>query len=168
MNEKTAYQNTSDQPQYVAGQLVQPNETIWVDAKDHPDYQAIGVDPSQPAPQHIIDVLLGGAESDCIAALPSLCADDLDELGEREQLGAARKTILSAIAQLKLTRANAEHGGNSTAFDINAKADELIAAMSDLSDADLQSLVDAEYAGKARKTVIEAAQSELALRKNQD
>ena len=168
MNQKTAYQNTSDQPKYVAGQLVQPNETIWVAAKDHPDYQAIGVDPSQPAPQHIIDVLLGGAESDCIAALPSLCAEDLDELGDREQGGAARQSILSAIAELKLTRANAEHGGNTTAFDINAKAEELIAVMSDLNDADLQSLIDAEHAGKARKTVIEAAQSELVLRKKQD
>lgn len=27
---KIAYQNTSEQPQYVAGRLVQPNETIWL------------------------------------------------------------------------------------------------------------------------------------------
>ena len=162
---KIAYQNTSDHPQYVAGQLVQPNETIWLFPADHPDHQStIGVDPAQPAPQHIVDVLLGGAESDLMAALPSLCDEDLDDLGSREQDGAARKSVLGEIAQIKLNRANAQHGGSSTAFDINAKAEDLIATMVDLSDADLQALYDAESLGKKRKTVLDAVLAERAKR----
>ena len=162
---KIAYQNTSGQPQYVAGQLVQPNETIWVLPADHPDHRVIGVDPAQPAPQHIVDVLLGGAESDLLAALPTLCDEDLDSLGSREQDGAARKTVLGEIAQIKLNRANAQHGGSSAAFDINAKAEDLIATMVDLSDADLQALHDAESLGKKRKTVLDAVLAEQAKRK---
>ena len=162
---KIAYQNTSEQPQYVAGRLVQPNETIWLSPADHPDHQStIGVDPAQPAPQHIVDVLLGGAESDLMAALPSLCDEDLDSLGSREQDGAARKTVLGEIAQIKLNRANAQHGGSSTAFDINAKAEDLIATMVDLSDADLQALYDAEGLNKKRKTVLDAVLAEQAKR----
>ena len=162
---KIAYQNTSGQPQYVAGQLVQPNETIWVLPADHPDHRVTGVDPAQPAPQHIVDVLLGGAESDLLAALPTLCDEDLDSLGSREQDGAARKTVLGEIAQIKLNRANAQHGGSSAAFDINAKAEDLIATMVDLSDADLQALHDAESLGKKRKTVLDAVLAEQAKRK---
>ena len=161
---KIAYQNTSGQPQYVAGQLVQPNETIWVLPADHPDHRVTGVDPAQPAPQHIVDVLLGGAESDLMAALPSLCDEDLDDLGSREQDGAARKSVLGEIAQIKLNRANAQHGGSSTAFDINAKAEDLIATMVDLSDADLQALYDAEGLNKKRKTVLDAVLAEQAKR----
>ena len=161
---KIAYQNTSDQPQYVAGQLVQPNETIWLPPADHPDHRVTGVDPAQPAPQHIVDVLLGGAESDLMAALPSLCDEDLDDLGSREQDGAARKSVLGEIAQIKLNRANAQHGGSSTAFDINAKAEDLIATMVDLSDADLQALYDAEGLNKKRKTVLDAVLAEQAKR----
>ena len=162
---KIAYQNTSEQPQYVAGRLVQPNETIWLSPADHPDHQStIGVDPAQPAPQHIVDVLLGGAESDLLAALPTLCDEDLDSLGSREQDGAARKTVLGEIAQIKLNRANAQHGGSSTAFDINAKAEDLIATMVDLSDADLQALYDAEGLNKKRKTVLDAVLAEQAKR----
>ena len=164
---KIAYQNTSEQPQYVAGRLVQPNETIWLSPADHPDHQStIGVDPAQPAPQHIVDVLLGGAESDLLAALPTLCDEDLDALGSREQDGAARQSVLSAVAETKLTRANALHGGNAAVFDINAKAEELIACLPDLSDADVQALIDAESLGKNRKTVIDAAQTALIARKN--
>ena len=163
---KIAYQNTSDQPQYVAGQLVQPNETIWLPPADHPDHRVTGVDPAQPAPQHIVDVLLGGAESDLMAALPTLCDEDLDALGSREQDGAARQSVLSAVAETKLTRANALHGGNAAVFDINAKAEELIACLPDLSDADVQALIDAESLGKNRKTVIDAAQTALIARKN--
>ncbi|MFZ1417402.1 MAG: hypothetical protein WAS93_03540 [Burkholderiaceae bacterium] len=162
---KIAYQNTSDHPQYVAGQLVQPNETIWLSPADHPDHRVTGVDPAQPAPQHIVDVLLGGAESDLMAALPSLCDEDLDDLGSREQDGAARKAVLGEIAQIKLNRANAQHGGSSAAFDINAKAEDLIATMVDLSDADLQALHDAESLGKKRKTVLDAVLAEQAKRK---
>ena len=162
---KIAYQNTSEQPQYVAGRLVQPNETIWLSPADHPDHQStIGVDPAQPAPQHIVDVLLGGAESDLMAALPSLCDEDLDDLGSREQDGAARKSVLGEIAQIKLNRANAQHGGSSAAFDINAKAEDLIATMVDLSDADLQALYDAEGLNKKRKTVLDAVLAEQAKR----
>ena len=164
---KIAYQNTSEQPQYVAGRLVQPNETIWLSPADHPDHQStIGVDPAQPAPQHIVDVLLGGAESDLMAALPSLCDEDLDDLGSREQDGAARKSVLGEIAQIKLNRANAQHGGSSTAFDINAKAEDLIATMVDLSDADLQALYDAEGLNKKRKTVLDAVLVEQAKRQS--
>ena len=162
---KIAYQNTSDHPQYVAGQLVQPNETIWLSPADHPDHRVTGVDPAQPAPQHLVDVLLGGAESDLMAALPSLCDEDLDDLGSREQDGAARKAVLGEIAQIKLNRANAQHGGSSAAFDINAKAEDLIATMVDLSDADLQALHDAESLGKKRKTVLDAVLAEQAKRK---
>ena len=164
---KIAYQNTSEQPQYVAGRLVQPNEPIWLSPADHPDHQStIGVDPAQPAPQHIVDVLLGGAESDLMAALPSLCDEDLDDLGSREQDGAARKSVLGEIAQIKLNRANAQHGGSSTAFDINAKAEDLIATMVDLSDADLQALYDAEGLNKKRKTVLDAVLAERAKRQS--
>lgn len=163
---KMSYTNPTTKPKYVAGRLVQPNETIVVDALDHPDYKVTGVGQGQPAKLHIVDVLFGGAESDLIAALPSLDTKDLEALGQREQEASTpRKNVLSAIAQAKLTRANAQHGGNTTAFDIKASVADLTAKLSELSNADLQALIDTETLGQNRKTLIEAATTEQTKRK---
>ncbi|AXF86762.1 hypothetical protein DTO96_102518 [Ephemeroptericola cinctiostellae] len=101
---KVAYQNTSQEPQYVGGFLIMPGDTREVYAHDVPGYTAIGVDQSQPVARHIVDVLSDGAEGDVLAAIPSLCDDDLIDLGEREQGGAARKSVLGAISEALLTR----------------------------------------------------------------
>ncbi len=101
---KIAYQNTSQEPQYIGGFLIMPGDTREVFAHDVPGYNVTGVDQSQPVARHIVDVLIDGAEGDLIAAIPSLCDDDLIDMGEREQAGAARKSVLGAISEALLTR----------------------------------------------------------------
>ena len=47
-----------------------------------------------------------------VAKLPFLSLEQLQELGGLEQVGKARQGILGPIADMLLTRANSEIGGN--------------------------------------------------------
>ena len=155
---KVAYLNDTDTAQYVGGRLVLPNCSIEVDSSDIPGHTSIGVDEAQPAALHIVDVLLSGDEADLLAALPSLCDDDLDALGEREQQGAARQRVLGKIAEVKLDNANA---AIDSPFDLKANVASLIALLPSLSPSDLDALIKAETEGSKRATLIKAAQDEL-------
>lgn len=109
--EKVPHFNDSDQVAFVGGVLIPPRDTRDVDPTLLPGYALSTADDvaSPTGPQHIVDVLLQKSAAEILAAIPTLAPEDLEQLGEREQQGAARKEILAALAERLLTLASESH-----------------------------------------------------------
>ncbi|QZA80856.1 hypothetical protein [Deefgea piscis] len=93
---------------------IAPGQTRDVDETLLPNYQPAAnqsesneADLAYPA----LHALLASNVETVINALPDLPTDELEALGEIEQMGKARKTILGAVAELLLNRAGAEQQG---------------------------------------------------------
>lgn len=107
MQNRVAYTNPHAHPEYIGGVMIPAGETREIDATHHPDYR-----PSESgtaaAPQTIVEVLLAGDVATLLAHIPALGADDLQALSDREQSGARRENVLSALAEQLLTLASAQ------------------------------------------------------------
>lgn len=104
---KVPFFNDSKHYKTVGTTLVPPGETREVDAALLSGYQPL-LAPEPDAPRHIVDVLLAGPVSEMLAALPSLAREDLELLGQREQVEAARREVLGAVSELLLDAASDE------------------------------------------------------------
>lgn len=112
MQNRIAYTNNHAHTEFIGGVMIPPGETREIDATHHPDYQAPDAGASADSPaHHIVDVLLAGDVATLLAHVPALGADDLQELSDREQSGARRENVLSALAEQLLTLANEQVGG---------------------------------------------------------
>ncbi len=105
MKNRVAYTNPHKHPEYIGGVMIPAGETREIDATHHPDYRPPESGTAE-APQHIVDVLLAGEAANLLAHIPALGAEDLQLLSDREQEGARRKDVLSAIAVQLLTLAS--------------------------------------------------------------
>lgn len=102
---KVPFFNDSKHYKTIGTTLVPPGETREVDAALLSGYQPL-LAPEPDAPRHIVDVLLAGPVSELLAALPSLAREDLELLGQREQVEAARREVLGAVSELLLNAAS--------------------------------------------------------------
>jgi hypothetical protein len=102
---KVPFFNDSKHYKTIGTTLVPPGETREVDAALLSGYQPL-LAPEPDAPRHIVDVLLAGPVSELLAALPSLAREDLELLGQREQVEAARREVLGAVSELLLDAAS--------------------------------------------------------------
>lgn len=102
---KVPFFNDSEHYKTIGTTLVPPGETREVDAALLSGYQPL-LAPEPDAPRHIVDVLLAGPVSELLAALPSLAREDLELLGQREQVEAARREVLGAVSQRLLDAAS--------------------------------------------------------------
>lgn len=105
MQNRVAYTNPHKHPEYIGGVMIPAGETREIDATHHPDYRP-PESGTADTPQHIVDVLLAGEAAKLLAHIPALGAEDLQLLSDREQEGARRKEVLSAIAVQLLTLAS--------------------------------------------------------------
>lgn len=105
MKNRVAYTNPHKHPEYIGGVMIPAGETREIDATHHPDYRP-PESGTADTPQHIVDVLLAGDAANLLAHIPALGAEDLQLLSDREQEGARRKEVLSAIAVQLLTLAS--------------------------------------------------------------
>lgn len=105
MKNRVAYTNPHKHPEYIGGVMIPAGETREIDATHHPDYRP-PESGTADTPQHIVDVLLAGEAANLLAHIPALGAEDLQLLSDREQEGARRKEVLSAIAVQLLTLAS--------------------------------------------------------------
>ena len=104
--------NDTEHVVFMGGVMVPAGDTRLVDARllvveDEPvsaglDAEA-GID---------LEALLHGNVGEVVAKLPFLSLEQLQELGGLEQVGKSRQGILGPIADMLLTRANSEIGGN--------------------------------------------------------
>lgn len=111
MHNRIAYTNQHAHTEFIGGVMIPPGETREIDATHHPDYRAPDTITSSQRPAHIVDVLLAGDEATLLAHLPVLDTDDLQALSDREQAGARRERVLSALAEQLLTVASAQVDG---------------------------------------------------------
>ncbi|EEG08239.1 hypothetical protein [Pseudogulbenkiania ferrooxidans] len=107
--EKVPYPNTSKHTEFIGGVMIPPGEVRGIDPTHHPKYRAAEAMEETASAMHIVDVLLAGPVSHLLAALPSLAIEDVEQLGEREQEGAARKEVLAAVSERLLEHAAAQH-----------------------------------------------------------
>ena len=97
---------------FMGGVLVPAGDTRLVDARLLADVEApvsAGLDAEAGID---LEALLHGNVGEVVATLPFLSLEQLQELGGLEQVGKARQGILGPIADMLLTRANSEIGGN--------------------------------------------------------
>lgn len=112
MNEKIPVTNDTKMPIYVAGLMIPAGETRHFDLDQVPPH--LRPQPAAPAPAAPADPLaelLKRKVVDVVSAIPALSDDDLQRLGDLEQTGAARKTLLGALAEELLKRADSRAGG---------------------------------------------------------
>lgn len=138
MGKQIAIHNDSENPIYVGTAMVAAGDTRVFDEADVPPHQrqdAVQVDDidvvespavavaggsdvsltaegdSAPADNDAaLHALLEGSVASISKQLGELSDADLERLGDLEQLGQARVTLLSAIAEAQLERANAAEG----------------------------------------------------------
>lgn len=105
MQNRVSYHNPHSYPEYIGGVMIPACESREIEATHHPDYRP-PESGTADTPQHIVDVLLAGEAANLLAHIPALGAEDLQLLSDREQEGARRKEVLSAIAVQLLTLAS--------------------------------------------------------------
>lgn len=102
---KIAVHNPTGMPLYVGATMVPAGETRHFDEQDVP----LHLRPADEAPSaqdedpfNPLAALLEGTTREIVAALPDMSAEDIRQLEALEQLGQARKGVLSAIAEALL------------------------------------------------------------------
>lgn len=101
---------------------IPPGQTRGIEATLHPDYSAPADSPADELVE--VDVseldlamqlLLAGNAESVLAAIADLADEELERLGELEQLGKSRKGVLGAVAEHLLNRAGAANEDSTTA-----------------------------------------------------
>jgi len=113
--EKIPVHNNGAMPIYVAGQMIPAGETRHFDADMvPPEFRPAPAEAAeQPEPEDPLLKLFGEKLSVLLPILKDLSDAELDRLGELEQAKGegARKTLLAAIAEETLRRADAATAG---------------------------------------------------------
>jgi hypothetical protein len=108
--------NNTKMPIYVGAYMVPAGETRHFEEHEVPEHlQPVPATPAEPEPavDPLQDLVAQSTAEQVIAALPGLSTEDLERLGDIEQARtrdhkpAPRKSVLSAIAETLLERAEA-------------------------------------------------------------
>ena len=104
--------NDTEHVVFIGGVMVPAGDTRLVDARllvVEDELVSAGLDAEAGID---LEALLHGNVGEVVATLPLLSLEQLQELGGLEQVGKSRQGILGPIADMLLTRANSEIGGN--------------------------------------------------------
>lgn len=99
------YTNDGERPVHRGGKRILPGETRLVDAAAVARPRPSDEDPAVPESGDILD-LLDGTVDEVVAALPELTGDQLADLLHAEQAGKTRKTLVEALSEEQLRRAD--------------------------------------------------------------
>jgi hypothetical protein len=106
---KIPVKNNTDMPMYVGASMVLPGETRHFEAHEVPSHLKPQAEEVQPEEQlDPLVELIASSVKDVAAQLPALSIEQIKTLGDLERAGAARKTLLLAIAEELLRRAGNE------------------------------------------------------------
>lgn len=100
---KVPYTNDTDQFSHIGPVTIAPHMTRDVEESHIPGYKKPGK-VVEPEPDPFADLLEHNVQT-VVASLGTMELADIEKLGEMEQTGAARKGVLSAIAEELLKRA---------------------------------------------------------------
>lgn len=146
---KIPVHNNTAMPIYVGAAMIPPGETRHFDEHDVPHHLRTVEQAKETVSQTNADPLaelLKGTIKDITAKLPGIPTEEIEKLGDLEQLGQARKGLLSAIAETLLERAaQADMLAKVAAFSDEDLAAALEAAKDDINiDDDYLSALEAE------------------------
>ena len=105
------YFNDTNHVVFLGGVMIPVGDTRLVDARllSEPIMAAV----SMPEGTAIdLEALLQGTVAEVVLVLPDLSREEVEQLGELEQMGQARRGILGPVADRLLSSANADIGGN--------------------------------------------------------
>ena len=105
------YFNDTNHVVFLGGVMIPVGDTRLVDARllSEPIMAAV----SMPEGTAIdLEALLQGTVAEVMLVLPDLSREEVEQLGELEQMGQARRGILGPVADRLLSSANADIGGN--------------------------------------------------------
>jgi hypothetical protein len=132
MERRIPVENNTAMPIYVGSNMIPPGEIRDLPISQVPPH----LRPPEPAavveeatPDPLTELLEHNVKT-VVAALDSLSIEQIEKLGEMEQAGAARRGVLSAIAEKLLSAA-----GNPAADPVKAKALEISALTQEQFDA---------------------------------
>lgn len=152
---KVPYQNDTDSPVHIGNVTIMPGNTRDVEETHIPGHKGkeIATQDTQP---HPLGDLLKGNVGVVAQALNGMAFEDVELLGELEQAGQARKTLLAAIA----TEILARQAGMHLTQVLDGTLDDIVAALPALSVEDLAKANDMEQVGQAREVVMNAIAAE--------
>lgn len=147
--QKVPYTNSTKKIVHVGNVTIFPGDTREVDPTLLPGHKA-----KQPAEQLDVNpilALLDGSVKQIADALSGISAEDLDALELAEEAGKTRKGVLEAIAEERLSRADAAQEAEEFVAELTAMSDEDLDAAVDMyqEDAGKLALVEAEIARRA-------------------
>lgn len=169
---RIVFTNTTSRPMYVGSDMIPPGETRdFPESAVPPHLRSAPVPPETPAPASdpladlldmsattVIENIRGRGQN----GVPVIADEELARVEAIETAGKNRKTVLAALAEETLRRANERAEAEATAAKTKTEQDEfqaLIASMDDTElaehreivadDAALVTLVDAEMAKRA-------------------
>lgn len=157
--EKIPVTNDTAMPIYVGSAMIPPGETRHFDEEQvphhlRPEKPAEAV--SAPDPSAALAELLEGSVAEVKGSLSDLSLEDVERLGEMEQLGQKRKTLLAAIADEVLNR---DEDTKCASFLLTGE-EEMIANLGVLTDSALVRIAEMESAGQNREAVLSAIAAE--------
>ncbi|MBU1692289.1 MAG: hypothetical protein KJ958_05480 [Gammaproteobacteria bacterium] len=157
--EKIPVTNNTAMPIYVGSSMVPAGETRHFDI-DHVPLHLRPVAAEVEAPfaldNNALVALIGESVKNIIEAFPTLTLEELEQIGEIEQLGQNRKTLLSAIATEILKR----EGDSNLEFFLAGDDEAVIANLARLEEPALVRLAEIETAGQNREAVVSAISAE--------
>lgn len=92
--------------------MIPAGDTRLVDARLLPEPVMAAVLTPEGAAALDLEALLQGTVAEVMLVLSDLSREEVEQLGELEQIGQARRGILGPVADLLLTSANTDIGGN--------------------------------------------------------
>lgn len=106
------YFNDTNHVVFLGGVMIPAGDTRLVDVRLLPEPVMAAVSMPEGAAALDLETLLQGTVAEVMLVLPDLSREEVEQLGELEQMGQARRGILGPVADLLLTSANTDIGGN--------------------------------------------------------
>ena len=106
------YFNDTNHVVFLGGVMIPVGDTRLVDARLLPEPVMAAVSTPEGAAAIDLEALLQGTVAEVMLVLPDLSREEVEQLGELEQMGQARRGILGPVADRLLSSANADIGGN--------------------------------------------------------
>lgn len=157
--EKIPVTNNTEMPIYVGAAMIPPGDTRHFDVDQVPHHlRPVAAAPVEiaPAASGLLVALLEKSVAHIKEEFHSLTLEELEQMGELEQFGQARKSLLSALADEIMKR----DGDAAFASLLGSDEAEVLANLPLLEASALVRLAELEAAGQNREAVVSAIAAE--------
>lgn len=162
MEKRISIANTTAMPIYVGSHMVPPGETRdFPESLVPPHLRPASVEEAPVVADDPLVALLDENIKTIQAKLPDLADADIARLLEIESDGQSRKTLVEALSRMLAERTL---DASMTAV-LHGAEEDVLAALPDISNAEIERMIELETDGDKREAVLTAAAAELLKRK---